>query len=293
MDGIGIRYMKYVILAIYLLSMGYICARIMTKIIVIISGEDDSMAKLEGVKVVDMKDGEVTKISYDGEEYTKDEDGGNPGDIALVTANGWGSIESGAYYRVEKKMEGYTYIEFPRKASGYTSNFVYFRKTSANPTHEERITDLEKRVDELEDEEKPALEVGDYAKVVGVTVYNPASGIDEGTFVKITKEQDADGDFRIETPDGTKIDYAPASSLEKVELSSEDLKFIKLGRKPGEFKERDIVGGVNDVGIYSNSEVRDVSRNYLGVIDGNSYVALKKTDAKLIAPVESRVDNDD
>src|SRR5699024_1646396 len=287
MDGIGIRYMKYVILAIYLLSMGYICARIMTKIIVIISEEDDSMAKLEGVKVVDMKDGEVTKISYEGEEFERVTDGlPRQGDIAVNDVVGYTEV-------LQIDSVGNLVVGSGCGLYWYKEDLDCFRKTSANPTHEERITDLEKRVDELEDEEKPALEVGDYAKVVGVTVYNPASGIDEGTFVKITKEQDADGDFRIETPDGTKIDYAPASSLEKVELSDEDLKFVKLGRKPGEFKERDIVGGVNDVGIYSNSEVRDVSRNYLGVIDGNSYVALKKTDAKLIAPVESRVDNDD
>src|SRR5690625_2737198 len=39
------------------------------------------LAKLEGVKVIDMKDGEVTKISYEGVEYTKVETEAMSGDI--------------------------------------------------------------------------------------------------------------------------------------------------------------------------------------------------------------------
>src|SRR5699024_12342899 len=57
------------------------------------------MARLKDVKVVDMVDGEITKISYRGEEYIFTEDVNKYGDIVLVVEP-WGSQIKGEYYPV-------------------------------------------------------------------------------------------------------------------------------------------------------------------------------------------------
>src|SRR5690554_3646001 len=60
------------------------------------------MPRLEGVKVLDMKDGEVTRIEYEGEVYTKI-DGGRwefrEGDIALNKIDA-PDANAGNYYKV-------------------------------------------------------------------------------------------------------------------------------------------------------------------------------------------------
>src|SRR5699024_134009 len=143
-DGIGIRYMKYVILAIYLLSMGYICARLIAGIIIIKFGEGDNMAKLEGVKVVDMKDGEVTKIEYEGEEYAKVGDGlPRQGDIAVNDAVGYTEV-------LQIDSVGDPVVDSGCGLYWYKEGLDCFRKVSNKPTHEDHITDLENRVDKLE-----------------------------------------------------------------------------------------------------------------------------------------------
>jgi hypothetical protein len=77
------------------------------------------MAKLEGVKVIDMTDGEIEKISYDGEEYVRVDGEGKKGDIALVVS-AWGSQNVGEYYPVisedhrsytEEGSKEYVYIK--------------------------------------------------------------------------------------------------------------------------------------------------------------------------------------
>lgn len=59
------------------------------------------MAKLEGVKVLDMENGEVTKIEYEGAEYSRVPEGEKPdkGDIyvAIVDAK---DVDKGAYYKI-------------------------------------------------------------------------------------------------------------------------------------------------------------------------------------------------
>src|SRR5699024_8789767 len=117
----------YVGIAIYLIAMGFICARLIAGIITIKFGEGDNMAKLEGVKVVDMKDGEVTKIEYEGEEYARVKSEAAKGDIVKVITDGWGDLEKGNYYKSLGTRVGfdtrYTDIEYKTKASGEVEDF--------------------------------------------------------------------------------------------------------------------------------------------------------------------------
>ncbi len=118
--------------------------------------------------------------------------------------------------------------------------------------------------------------------------------------VKITDEADHDGDYRIDLIDGSDYDYAQPEALEKVELTDEDLTFLKIGRQPGEFKKGDVVRVVGD--RIDNSVNMDGD---IGVISALSKAAGFRVTVsgrrgtgnlhgaeslKLIAPAESRVD---
>jgi hypothetical protein len=97
------------------------------------------MAKLNGIQVIDMVGGEVTKIAYNGEEYAKvaeREDGEKypkAGDIALRASTS-SFIDKGGYYEVDSLPDGVN----PRlvgHSGGYfeRENFDFFRKAAPAP----------------------------------------------------------------------------------------------------------------------------------------------------------------
>lgn len=56
------------------------------------------MAKLEGVKVLDMVGGEITKVAYDGAEYVKVDGRGQIGDLIKLNDKATLVVTSGAFY---------------------------------------------------------------------------------------------------------------------------------------------------------------------------------------------------
>ena len=159
--------------------------------------------------------------------------------------------------------------------------------------------DQVKLVRKAEDIEEVTKEfnVGDYAKVVGETYHGD---ILTGEIVKIYREKDVDGDYRIDLEDGSDYDYAQADSLEHYEPSDRELSFLQSGRDIDEFKAGDIaevefspnahpVGALVRVtgtragnGVYAKGMVLDVPIQY-------SY---RTHNLKLVATAESRVDID-
>lgn len=100
------------------------------------------MAKLEGVKVIDMKDGEVTKVSYDGAEYVRI-DVPKGGDIGLRVNKHIPRIaEVGRYYKITSKViEGFRSVfyvdgEGDRANTNNPANFHYFRKVEDQEENE-------------------------------------------------------------------------------------------------------------------------------------------------------------
>src|SRR5699024_5153836 len=89
----------------------------------------------------------------------------------------------------------------------------------------------------IEEETAKEFNVGDYAKVIGETYHDDISA---GTIVKIYREKDVDGDYRVDLIDGSDHDYAQADSLERYEPSERDLQFLRAGRDIDEFKAGDI-----------------------------------------------------
>lgn len=94
------------------------------------------MAKLNGVNVVDMCNGKVEKVSYQGEEYVRVEGDAQNGDIALVL-EGWGSIREREYRLVisQYRHDNADYVQIAHdglgKAVGFREDLEVFRKASA------------------------------------------------------------------------------------------------------------------------------------------------------------------
>src|SRR5690554_5235465 len=124
------------------------------------------MAKLEGVKVMDMVNGEITKVAYNGEEYAKVECKAEKGDL-LLSEFVHLDIDEGAFYVCDSVYRNGIRLydnngDFRDRNHG---EFKVFRKIyeSTPPTIEKRVDDLEERVEALENtEETTKFKVGDY-----------------------------------------------------------------------------------------------------------------------------------
>lgn len=133
------------------------------------------MAKLNGVKTLDMANGEITKVAYKGAEYAKTSESVKEGDVfQLRQGHSVLGGEVDAFYRTYKDSDGDILI--PTSAGGMATiiqrngHGVAFRKISAesSPTLEERVTDLETEVAALKGEKKSTntFKIGDTIKVV-------------------------------------------------------------------------------------------------------------------------------
>lgn len=111
------------------------------------------MAKLNGVKTLDMVNGEITKISYDGAEYAKVADRAEKDDLLLSEFDEL-DIDEGAFYACHSAYRHGIHLydnngDFRDRNHG---EFKVFRKISAStsPTIEKRVDDLESRVTAIE-----------------------------------------------------------------------------------------------------------------------------------------------
>lgn len=76
------------------------------------------MAKLEGVKVIDMVDGNVTKVEYNGEEYVKVDGDTKKGDLVQFSVER-DATTKGAFYKVVNDRD---YYEDDDGGTGYTTS---------------------------------------------------------------------------------------------------------------------------------------------------------------------------
>lgn len=148
------------------------------------------MAKLNGVKTIDMQNGKITKVAYEGAEYAKVEGKAEVGDLVL-------NVSETAFFTL-----GAFYLAFDTYSTGEPrmkdddndnlgmgeGNYALFRKISAQS--KSTLEQVAKRVETLESdvaalkssdsslkgekvaEEPKRLSVGDVAKIIGTESYH-------------------------------------------------------------------------------------------------------------------------
>ncbi|WP_061576933.1 hypothetical protein [Bacillus licheniformis] len=108
------------------------------------------MAKLTGVKTLDMVSGEITKVAYDDEVYVRVEGEGQPGDIGLRISKPTTFVSLGHFYPIIYDR-GLRYIDDDGDLMGVPpGTFSFFRKVSASqPSIEDRVSTNEKDIESL------------------------------------------------------------------------------------------------------------------------------------------------
>lgn len=262
------------------------------------------MAKLNGVKTIDMVNGEITKVAYDGAEYALVGDRAQKGDLLLPKIQ-LNDVVKGAFYEC---TGAYLFgINFRDDGgSGRDRNhgeFEVFRKISAQtaPTIEERVEELEAEVAQLkahQTESKPKLKAGDFIKFaerrLGITAGKVYEVIDDETYGLVVR--DDRGSLDIGHRNGRKYEILSAEEAAK---HRESEKWAKIGRKPGEFKRGDIVRvlahkhgrKIGEIGVIENPGI--IRKTGIGIRFGDrQFVAITESneEAELITPVYARFD---
>lgn len=111
------------------------------------------MAKLEGVKTLDMVNGEITKVSYNGAEYERVEGPAQTGDLVLPITDGFRDATKGSFYKaidVDRDGDAVILDDVGDRDGSFRHNYDLFRKVSAShPTLEERVSTNEKDIESL------------------------------------------------------------------------------------------------------------------------------------------------
>ncbi|MFV4885134.1 hypothetical protein RY279_06640 [Bacillus velezensis] len=149
------------------------------------------MAKLNGVKTLDMVNGEITKVAYGGADYVKAEGLPKMGDLVLARKCGY-DITYGAFYKITEDADHEEDVRFLDDVDDGrvrdANDYVLFRKVSANtdPSLEERVSSAEADLETLK---------SDVAALKGGPEYK-----------RIDKSEAQDGDY-------IKFDEAPKRYL--------------------------------------------------------------------------------
>ncbi|WP_205754557.1 hypothetical protein [Bacillus amyloliquefaciens] len=149
------------------------------------------MAKLNGVKTLDMVNGEITKVAYGGAAYVKSEGLPKMGDLVLAQKCGY-DITYGAFYKITEDADHEEDVRFLDDVDDGrvrdTNDYVLFRKvsTGTNPSLEERVSSAEDEIESLK---------SDVAALMG-----------ESEYVRIDVAKAQDGDY-------VKFDEAPRRYL--------------------------------------------------------------------------------
>ncbi|MCM3140449.1 hypothetical protein M3573_19410 [Bacillus safensis] len=243
------------------------------------------MAALKGVKTLDMVDGEITKVAYEGSEYERVEGQAEVGDLLSVT-EGIYHEDVGEFfecYDVDCDGDAVFDVGVCRGVALERSTYALFRKKHTR------------------------LKVGDYAKVVGT---EDLDGIDEGDIVWVFDDAEDDVPYLISpivkrrkalwVPEETLVPATDAEITAAKEAKAQrTTQWASIGRKVGEYKVGDIVAYddphwfqnkgvgevVEDTDIDGDTQIEAV--DHRGDREGN-YLAPEKL--TLITPVEARFD---
>ncbi|MFV4878909.1 hypothetical protein [Bacillus velezensis] len=204
------------------------------------------MAKLDGVKTLDMVNGKITKVAYGGAAYERVEGKAEVGDIVLITTIGWTDAREGEFYKaVDVDSDGDAKIKDDRGTidSHFRCNYDLFRKVAAiNPSVEERVAKVEGEIESLKSDvdalkgeaeykriAKSEAQDGDYIKFDEA----PKRYLTSGKYYEIDYV-DSQGDPWITDDDGDEFDTQVLCDDEfevyrKVTAASVEAERLKVG----------------------------------------------------------------
>lgn len=128
------------------------------------------MAKLNGVKTLDMVNGETTKVAYGGAEYVKAEGLPKMGDLVLARKCGY-DITYGAFYKITEDAEHEEDVRFLDDVDDGrvrdANDYVLFRKVSAStdPSLEERVSSAEADLETLKSDVAALKGEAEYTRI--------------------------------------------------------------------------------------------------------------------------------
>jgi len=201
------------------------------------------MARLEGVKTLDMVNGKKTKVLYDGVEYVRVEGEGKPGDIGLRISEPKTFVSLGHFYPIIYDR-GLRYIDDGGDLMGVRpGTFLLFRKVSASqPSLEDRVSTNEKDIESLKSDvaalkgeakteyvriDKSEAKAGDFVKFDEA----PNRYLTAGKYYEICRVDDY-GDPHIVANDGGRFDTYYAGVFEvyrKVSAAEPKPERLKVG----------------------------------------------------------------
>ncbi|MCY9274558.1 hypothetical protein [Bacillus haynesii] len=142
------------------------------------------MARLYGVKTLDMVNGEITKVAYERAEYERVVGDAQDGDLVLITDDSWCDATKGEFYLCVgiSATDPRIVDDIDEDDSNYVESYVLFRKVSASqPSLEDRVSTNEKDIESLKSDvaalkgeakpeyvriDKGEAKVGDFVKYV-------------------------------------------------------------------------------------------------------------------------------
>ena len=260
------------------------------------------MAKLNGVRTVDMENGEITKVLYDGAEYAKvcglPSETVEVGDIATVKDDLTEFFSANSYY-VAARRSDYGDMTFKDNFGGFTSfsdmneRVTLFRKISASTAQTleavaEKVDAIDKRVSALEgaDKAEDPLKAGDYIEIdtseydVDITegkAYEVKDG-DSGLYFV-----DDVGDERLSPIDDgayTKVDAPkPAFKTEKRHAKvGERILITRAMSSGGTYANGDILTVRKDEGMRGSSDAIQAEGIPVGIFDIEYEVIVEGTE---------------
>jgi hypothetical protein len=236
--------------------------------------------------------------------------------IAVLEGRGNGEVaEDQPKYRkvTDRDPRVGDYVKFDEAPRSYLTAGKYYEIFEIDDYGDPQIIDddgddfdtggFEFEVYELVAEGAPKLKVGDYAKVISrVHTENAGEGAHEFEIGEIVKLIEADSDyangFTAESLHGARW-FIVAEDLAKA--TDEEIRWAKIGRKPGEFKKGDIVRVKDEEPWFETETIGEVeivcdevnpcirALDYRGKIK-SYYVNVQYVE--LICPVEHRFDRE-
>jgi hypothetical protein len=231
--------------------------------------------------------------------------------IAALEGRGNGTVaEDQPKYRkvTDRDPRVGDYVKFDESSRSYLTSGKYYEIVEIDVYGDPQIIDddgdafdiggLEFEVYELVAEGAPKFEVGDYAKVISVS--SAMNGFDEGDIVKVVGVN-VGGKYGTDIENKYGIVGFGNVGEHIVPATDEEIRWAKIGRKPGEFKEGDIVRVKDEEPWFETETIGEVevvcdevnpcirALDYRGKIK-SYYVNVQYVE--LICPVEHRFDRE-